>query len=82
MKIALLVPGGVDRSATTKVIPCLLWLIERLAEGHEVHVFALRQEDRPGTWPLLERSSVHASLPSSPWLNWSRRLCRKSCAGP
>ncbi len=53
MKIALVVPGGVDRSGTDRVIPCLLWLIERLAAAHEVHVFALRQEARPGHWPLL-----------------------------
>lgn len=54
MKVALLVPGGVDRSGAGKVIPCLLSIIEHLAaEGHDVHVFALRQEDHPGTWPLL-----------------------------
>lgn len=54
MKIALIVPGGVDRSGTHRVIPCLLWLIERLtAGGDEVHVFALQQEPRPATWPLL-----------------------------
>ncbi len=59
MKIALLVPGGVDRSGTARVIPCLLWLIERLvASGHEVHVFASRQEERPGRWPLLG-ATVH-----------------------
>ncbi|MBX6365163.1 MAG: glycosyltransferase family 4 protein, partial [Gemmatimonadetes bacterium] len=54
MKVALLVPGGVDRSGTERVIPCLLWLIERLvAAGLELHVFAAAQEDRPGAWPLL-----------------------------
>ena len=53
MKIAILVPGGVDRSGTERVIPCLLWLIERLSAKAEVHVFALRQEERPGRWPLL-----------------------------
>ncbi len=54
MKIALVVPGGVDRSGTARVIPCLLWLIERLAAGgDEVHVFALGQEAEPGNWPLL-----------------------------
>jgi hypothetical protein len=31
MRIALVVPGGVDRSARERVIPALLWLIERLA---------------------------------------------------
>jgi glycosyltransferase involved in cell wall biosynthesis len=54
MKIGLLVPGGVDRGGTVRVLPWLLWLIERLvAEGHEVHVFAARQQDQPGTWRLL-----------------------------
>ena len=54
MKIALVVPGGVDRSGEDKVIPCLLWQIERLAAGgDEVHVFALGQEPRSGLWPLL-----------------------------
>jgi glycosyltransferase involved in cell wall biosynthesis len=53
MKVALLVPGGVDRSGTHRVIPCLLWLIERLAREVELHVFAMRQEPRPGRWPLL-----------------------------
>ena len=53
MKIAIVVPGGVDRSGTHRVIPALLWLIERLAREDEVHVFALQQEKRPARWPLL-----------------------------
>src|SRR5215469_14611944 len=54
MKIALITPGGVDRSGETRVIPCLLWLIERLARsGDDVHVFALRQQSERGQWPLL-----------------------------
>ncbi len=54
MKVALLVPGGVDRGGTHRVIPCLLWLIERLAAaGIELHVFAHAQEPRPGHWMLL-----------------------------
>ena len=28
MKIAIVTPGGVDRSGSDRVIPCLLWLIE------------------------------------------------------
>ncbi|MDB5673181.1 MAG: glycosyl transferase group 1, partial [Sphingomonas bacterium] len=59
MKIAILTPGGVDRSGTERVIPCLLWLIERLVRaGDEVHVFAFRQETTPGSWPLLG-ATVH-----------------------
>jgi glycosyltransferase involved in cell wall biosynthesis len=52
MKLALVVPGGVDRSGEYRVIPVLLALIERLAARHEVHVFALRQETDPATWTL------------------------------
>lgn len=54
MKLALVVPGGVDRSGEVRVIPFLLWLIERLTgAGDEVHVFALGQEPEPGEWRLL-----------------------------
>ncbi len=53
MKIALVVPGGVDRSGEHRVVPALLALLERLAARHEVHVFALRQEAEPGEWMLL-----------------------------
>jgi len=52
MKLALVVPGGVDRSGEFRVIPVLLTLIERLARQHEVHVFALRQEAAAGRWEL------------------------------
>ncbi|GLQ49964.1 glycosyltransferase family 4 protein [Dyella flava] len=52
MKLALVVPGGVDRSGEFRVIPAFLTLIERLARVHEVHVFALRQEAAPGRWSL------------------------------
>ena len=53
MKIALVVPGGVDVSGEDRVIHSRLWLIERLARAHEVHVFALGQNDAPGEWSLL-----------------------------
>jgi glycosyltransferase involved in cell wall biosynthesis len=49
----MVVPGGVDRSSEYKVIPVLLALIARLAVRDEVHVFALAQEPRPGSWDLL-----------------------------
>jgi len=59
MKVAILTPGGVDRSGTERVIPCLLWLIERLVRaGDEVHVFVFRQETTQGSWPLLG-ATVH-----------------------
>jgi glycosyltransferase involved in cell wall biosynthesis len=58
MKLAMVVPGGVDRSGEIRVIPALLALIERLARVHDVHVFVLRQETERGSWPLLG-ATVH-----------------------
>lgn len=53
MRLAIVVPGGVDRGGRERVIPALLWLIERLAQRHDVHVFALAQERAPSDYPLL-----------------------------
>ena len=53
MRIAMVVPGGVDRSGTRRVIPCLLSLIERLAREVDLHVIALRQEQHATAYPLL-----------------------------
>ena len=58
MKVGLIVPGGVDRSGTNRVIPCLLWLIERLAREHDLHVFALYQEADASRYDLLG-ATVH-----------------------
>ena len=52
MRIALVVPGGVDRSGEYRVIPALLALIRRLARHNDVHVIALSQESTPGEWEL------------------------------
>jgi glycosyltransferase involved in cell wall biosynthesis len=58
VRVAIIVPGGVDRTGIDRVVPAFLWLIERLARRHEVHVFAIRQEPEPGTWKLLD-AQVH-----------------------
>ena len=50
MRIALVVPGGVDRSLEYRVIPALLALIGRLAINNDVQVFALYQEIEAGEW--------------------------------
>jgi glycosyltransferase involved in cell wall biosynthesis len=52
MRIALVVPGGVDRSLEYRVIPALLALISRLSMNNDVQVFALHQEIDAGEWPL------------------------------
>jgi glycosyltransferase involved in cell wall biosynthesis len=67
MKIALIVPGGVDRSGEVRVIPALLALLRRLSARHEVHVLALHQELEPGRWPL-EGAQVHnLGRPATLW---------------
>ena len=52
MRIALVVPGGVDRSGEYRVIPALVALISRLSLHNDVRVFALHQEPQPGEWEL------------------------------
>lgn len=67
MKIALIVPGGVDRSGEMRVIPAVLALIRRLGEDHDLHVFATHQEPAPGSW-LLEGARIHnLGLPRTAW---------------
>jgi glycosyltransferase involved in cell wall biosynthesis len=53
LKIALVVPGGVDASGERRVIPALLALIARLSGQHELHVFALSQQPAAASWQLL-----------------------------
>jgi glycosyltransferase involved in cell wall biosynthesis len=53
------VTGGVDASGRERVVPALLWLIERLARRHDVHVFALHYYPEARTYPLLG-ATVHA----------------------
>jgi len=69
-KIAILLHGGVDRHGEDRVIHAGLWLLERLARLHEVHVFALNQEPQPGDWDLLG-THVHNVGPGR---GWRRRL--------
>jgi glycosyltransferase involved in cell wall biosynthesis len=52
MKIALVVPGGVDRSGEYRVIPAFIALIRRLAPRVELHVYTLWQEPRAASWEL------------------------------
>jgi len=53
MRIAMVVPGGVDRSLEYRVIPALLALISRLAINNDVQVFALHQEIEAGEWQAV-----------------------------
>lgn len=59
MHVVLVMPGGADRSGRERVIPALLWFIERLARRHRVTVVVLGQEPEAGTWPLLGATVVN-----------------------
>jgi len=62
MKIALIVPGGVDRSGRVLVIPVLLALIERLARNHKVVVVSLDPHTKPSKYELLGARVVSLGL--------------------
>jgi glycosyltransferase involved in cell wall biosynthesis len=63
MRIALIVPGGVDRSAEYRVIPALIALISRLSRHDDVQVIALSQEAHPGQWNLAGARVHNIGLP-------------------
>src|SRR5262245_3301596 len=58
MRIGLVVTGGFDASARDRVVPALLWLVERLARRHDVHVFVLHYHRAPSSYPLAG-ATVH-----------------------
>ena len=80
MKIALVVPGGVDRTGEYRVIPALLALIAHLSVQHEVHVFALRQEDRSSHWRLLG-AHIHNIGTGNTRLKAIRAICAEHRSG-
>jgi len=82
MKLAVVTPGGVDESGTERVIPAFLWLIERLARRHDVHVFALSQEPRPRDWPLLGATVHNVGTVGARWLRFQRLFAREHRVAP
>ena len=81
MKLALVVPGGVDRSGEFRVIPALLGLLKHLTTRHEVHVFALHQEPEPGRWELAGATIHNIGLDSLAWRAW-REIFREHRRAP
>lgn len=87
MNLALIVPGGVDRSGREQVIPALMWLIERLARRHTLHVVALRQYPEPCTYPLLGATIHNLGVEGTPlglrfWAHWRALMAILHAAGP
>ncbi|MCC7352689.1 MAG: glycosyltransferase, partial [Anaerolineae bacterium] len=75
MKIGLVAPGGFDRSGRERVVPVFLWLVERLARRHDVHVFTLYQYPQPCDYPLLG-AMVHNVGPGGKPLHIPRGVLR------
>src|SRR5262245_715622 len=74
MKIAIVTAGGADPSGTERVIPCFLWLIERLVRsGDEVHVFCLFHGQKVQTWSLLG-ATIHNAGGSRHMLRLFRQI--------
>jgi glycosyltransferase involved in cell wall biosynthesis len=81
VRIVFIVPGGFDRSGRERVIPALLWLVERLARRHEVHVCVTSGAGAPATYRLAgatihDLGTIPAGLPGSRMARLWRRLLR------
>jgi glycosyltransferase involved in cell wall biosynthesis len=68
VRVAIVVPEGVDRSGEYRSIPALIWLIERLAAEHEIDVFTLFQERTPS-----EFSVAGAAVHNIGWRQYRKR---------
>ena len=66
MRLALFLPGGVDRAGSDRAIPVFMALIERLAHRHEVHVVTLSQYAQPRVYEALGATVYD--------LGWPRKL--------
>lgn len=76
MRVALVVPGGVDASGEYRVIPALVAYIGRLARRHEVHVYALQQQSQPAEWDLLGARVHNVGSDRPRWRAW-RAICAR-----
>lgn len=81
MRIALVVPGGVDRSEEFRIIPVLLALIERLSVCNQVEVFSLHQEPGPGEWRVAGAQVYNVGTRFTRW-RALRTIAAKHRAAP
>jgi glycosyltransferase involved in cell wall biosynthesis len=66
MRIAWVVPGGVDPGGRERVVPCWLWQLQRLAARHEVVVFVASAHNASRRYSLLGATVVDLGTPSGP----------------
>lgn len=70
MRIALVATGGFDRSGRERVIPALVWLVDRLAAQHDVVVYVLRYHDAPTRYTLRGATVHDLGRPSGLYRQW------------
>ena len=66
MRIAWIVPGGVDASGRERVVPSWLWLLTRIAARHDVVVFVAGTHDLARTYPLAGATVTDLGRPRGP----------------
>ncbi|MDP9464410.1 MAG: glycosyltransferase family 4 protein [Actinomycetota bacterium] len=62
MRIALVVPGGVDPPGSERVIPFIHCLVADLCAEHEVVVIAVGHDTRASTWRLFDAEVVNVPV--------------------
>ena len=82
MRIALVVTGGFDQSGRERIIPSLLWLVERLARRHEVFVYVLRYHDSPCRYTLGGATIQDLGRPGGLWRQYSALSSAVRADGP
>jgi glycosyltransferase involved in cell wall biosynthesis len=75
MRIGFVVTGGFDRSGRERVIPSLLWLVERLARSHDVFVYVLRYHRTPCRYQLRGATICDLGRPEG-WIRQAAALWR------
>lgn len=82
MRIGLVISGGVDRSGRERVVPALLWLIERLARDHDVLVYVLRYHTVAETYRLLGATIRDLGSPVGTWRQCAALIRALRADGP
>ncbi|MBI4932340.1 MAG: glycosyltransferase family 4 protein [Actinobacteria bacterium] len=62
MRIALVVPGGVDPPGGERVIPFVHHLVESLVEQHQVTIIATGHDTEPGEWSMFGAPVVNVPV--------------------
>jgi glycosyltransferase involved in cell wall biosynthesis len=82
MRIALVATGGFDGSGRERVIPNLVWFVERLARNHRVVVYVLRYHDTPRRYELRGATIVDLGRPEGYTAQRSALLHAMRADGP